>query len=61
MRFPTKVTFDSEVEGVITDDSDVTPESIETIVPLPAPTSLVKSRRACLQLRPSLSDRKSVV
>ena len=31
----------SEVEGVITDDSDLTAESMERIVSLPAPTSLV--------------------
>lgn len=46
VRFPAKVMFNSDVEGVITDDSDVTPESIVAIVSLPTRTSLVKSRRA---------------
>ena len=35
------MTLNSEVGGVIKDDSNVTPESMEWIVPPPAPTSLV--------------------
>jgi hypothetical protein len=38
------VRFNSEVEGVIADDSNVTPESIVAIVPLSAATSLVIAR-----------------
>jgi hypothetical protein len=37
----TRQEFHSEVEGVTTDDSNEAPESMDRIVPLPAPTSLV--------------------